>query len=687
MIAGLLLRNFKTYKGISFIPFLEKDYEYLQVFIGDNGAGKSSILEGLNAYFNNGKWIQTTGQKESYVAPLFLLEREKYSRKFAPKTLEMIQNLSAFFWELPIEGRTKYNQTQEALINYIEKLKPFYEKTHFCLLLGNYNEDRINLHFATFEKDVKSKVLGFEWDENLNEIRKRSDQNTINKIMLELDELLSFIYISADADISQLLKLESEWMQELVNREIKEDIEGILKQPYSKDSTESILGYINKKLLPYIEDVEKTIQRIDTTYKFKGDRFTKLSSRDLIDPIIEVFYTKRRLEKNNKPIDDLSAGERKKALVDIVYSFLSQQAETEKEIIFAIDEPESSLDAGNRYESFERIEKIANQYKRQTFITTHWFGLLPIIHKGMIHCIELKGGDDVKPEVKKYDARFFISARKSEADDNYFKSYSDLSNSIYSSLRAKPIHWLIVEGVDDKNYLEYYLNNLIEGFADRFRVLAVGGSGNVKILFEHLFIPIDNSQEEMLKGITLCLSDTDEAVEKTNFTSKTGNKKLLIQRLQYIKEEIKLLNFDSPDYSQKTVVEDALEPRKFYDALNSVIINSGNSELIAAFQNHRYNNSSKTSRISGDQSILTPIPAKNGKEGDPSKDKQLILNFIKELTTKEKLSIEYCKQKFDRNSVPGWIIKYLLPVFFGNNIPFIKNEQESVAVTVQKDAK
>ena len=52
MIIGLELRHFKIYKGIKYIP-IAKINERFSSFIGDNGIGKSSILEALNVLFND----------------------------------------------------------------------------------------------------------------------------------------------------------------------------------------------------------------------------------------------------------------------------------------------------------------------------------------------------------------------------------------------------------------------------------------------------------------------------------------------------------------------------------------------------------------------------------------------------------------------------------------------------------
>ena len=46
MIIGIILRNFKTYKNINYIPL--SNGERFSGLIGSNGVGKSSILEALD---------------------------------------------------------------------------------------------------------------------------------------------------------------------------------------------------------------------------------------------------------------------------------------------------------------------------------------------------------------------------------------------------------------------------------------------------------------------------------------------------------------------------------------------------------------------------------------------------------------------------------------------------------------
>lgn len=50
MLIGLFLKHIKAYKGIKYIPMGSK-YNFVS-YIGENGVGKSSILEAIDSYFN-----------------------------------------------------------------------------------------------------------------------------------------------------------------------------------------------------------------------------------------------------------------------------------------------------------------------------------------------------------------------------------------------------------------------------------------------------------------------------------------------------------------------------------------------------------------------------------------------------------------------------------------------------------
>lgn len=54
MIVGTILRNIKFYSGINYVPLtFGQNFNGL---VGNNGIGKSSVLEAIGCIFNGRKW-------------------------------------------------------------------------------------------------------------------------------------------------------------------------------------------------------------------------------------------------------------------------------------------------------------------------------------------------------------------------------------------------------------------------------------------------------------------------------------------------------------------------------------------------------------------------------------------------------------------------------------------------------
>ena len=77
MIIGLQVRHYKAYKNINFIP-IGFEHKFI-AYSGENGAGKSSILEAIDTFLNNKNWLLTKKEKssDSYICPLFLIPKKR----------------------------------------------------------------------------------------------------------------------------------------------------------------------------------------------------------------------------------------------------------------------------------------------------------------------------------------------------------------------------------------------------------------------------------------------------------------------------------------------------------------------------------------------------------------------------------------------------------------------------------
>lgn len=636
MIIGMFLRHYKCYKGARFLPFIIDEPKNLKVFIGNNGAGKSSVLEALDTFFNNREWtIHIDAKKtEAYVAPLFLSEKDKLERILSKSTFLKLKVVSDAFWNVVISSNGNFKKYYEPFFILREKLES-YRDSHFLFSFSK-EFDNMNISFSPFDSHVKS-----QFDPKLS-------STVINKICEEVISHISYLYIPVETSISEFLRLETRGMQELMNVDIKRQISTVLNEKRIKSSNGgrvkrlNLLDIINSNLEDFINEIEKVIQKIDSEYNFEKDinSKSKLTASHVTDVIIASYFSKRRLKKSKKSIVYLSAGERKRALIDIAYTFLSQNVNNDKDIILAVDEPESSLHISQCYEQFSRIDSISELFDNQVFITTHWYGALPILNRGILHHID--NTDDV-PVCKSFDLNNYFEDRRNHPDDIHLKSFFDLSSSIISSLRLSPVNWLLVEGNEDRKYLNYYLEEA------NCKIIPLGGCGVVKLIYEYLCLPLSQGGENLgMRGKVFCLIDSDDNGVKLEPSRGKIEKIIRIKRLQFNSNEdlISLVRVDDPLRSA-TEIEESLDPLQFYVALGVVVDKCGDIEVYDSYYSFEFDDSAKCSFIKGDFSILNHL----GNGRNVRKDKLLISKFIDDY--KKEIATEYIS--YSKVNIPNWI--------------------------------
>lgn len=648
MVIGLFLRHYKIYKGANYIPFGTKRIENLNLFIGQNGAGKSSILEALDTFFNNKRFIYHTNEKksEAFVAPLFLIKKEELT-KFSKNVQAAIPVISDFLYNISYSASTNF-KTYKSFFEQQSFLKSL-ENSHYIITCAYWPQpDRNDEIFLTFDKMIKKK---------LSEKEEYNDSSKLNKLITKLkSDLLKFYsyqYIPVETSIEEFLRLESKGMQDLMSEDVKKRIEKTLNEKLpvkaGRTKTQSILDIVNSDLESFVQEIEKTIQDIDPEYDFQKEykAKTRLTANHLTDVVVEAFFSKRNLKKSGKQIKYLSAGERKKALIDIAYAFLTQEVKKSKKIILAIDEPESSLHISMCYDQFDRLEKLANEFDNQLLITSHWYGSLPIIDKGNLYHIDAVSETDI--QVSEFSFRNYFEENGSHPNDVQFKSFFDLASAIISSLRVQESNWLIVESEEDKNYIGKHL--VTNG---NLRILPVGGCAIVKLLYNYLHTPISQKSEKAnLQGKIFCLIDTDfQGVGVKDVLPDLKNNLLKLRRLQVMEDNSIMLHKIDTDIKYPTEIEEALIAKPFYEALKFTIENSQDEAVKEAFKSFAFDENSTNSFIKGDNSIIYPI----GDLGEnPKNFKDKISEFID--SNKKNICDKYCECEIEIDDKPEWITK------------------------------
>ncbi|MUK42746.1 AAA family ATPase [Aliivibrio fischeri] len=615
MIIGLFLKHIKAYKGINFVP-VGHEYKFV-TYVGENGVGKSSILETLDSFLNNKLYpinksalsdgINTVGN-EPFVAPIFLIEKSKVKNN-----KRQFDVLSSYFWSVVksdlhsgIQTSTKeFFEIREMLLQGEE----YSAETHYLIVCGEqnlnstqkpyfasfHNDEGFLLHFLEQEStileglgsvDKKAKVT--ELKESLKSKLQHRDWKNITQ---HLKDLYSYVYFPVEIDVESFTKIETTEMQKIFDKKLKNEIETALT---SVNFTNQ--GGINNTLDSFISEIENILGN-EYCYDTGQKRNNSVTKSDLVSKILEVYFQKRILNKKTSDgltrVSELSAGEKRQALINLVYAFLKRNSERETMVIIAVDEPENSLHTALCYDQFEKLKEVSKL--NQILITTHWYGFLPVVSEGYGHFLNV---NKAKISFETYDLYHYRSEIKTAIEDSrnkipsnfILKSTYDLVQSIFYSIKHEEAYnWIICEGISEKIYFEYFFKDEIE--SKKLRILPMGGQSKVIRLYKYLKNPIS---EEKCNGKVFCIIDTDQIrCEEIN----SGCKTLAIRRLSNMNnhEKTELLTLDHSDTST-TDIEKSLHPVLFNLALNELtkneqyqinkIVNeSGNSDFIKNFKN------------------------------------------------------------------------------------------------------
>lgn len=610
MILAAILRNYKCFKGINIIPFSDGNLDSLNIIIGNNGVGKSAVLEGINTLFHESPWIvnnEIRGKKEDVsVGAVMLIEKNRMANGFDSKELVILEEISNFFWSVEESTAT----LKQYSVFFDLRSKVIGNKDDFYLLVVGREFMQKDILCLTFTNLLR----------NVLTVDPKPTNQTISKLLTKTINLYTYIYIPVESSISEFVKLQNRSLQSLMDSSVKDSITRELNNKRitrengnGKRIKLSLLELINEFLDKYVKGVEVDIQTVNSGYSYKPrpGQSSKLTANHVVDTIVAAYFSKRLFKKDGKEIQFLSSGEKRLILIDIISAFVKKE-NASHELIIAVDEPENSLHISKCYDQFQRIEKIALKYKHQLFITTHWYGSLPCLSKGSLVHID----DHGKPNIT--NLYNYFEKRGELPEDVYLKGFFDLSSSLLYAFRGSQKNWLLVEGYEDKKYIEYHLHR------DDVRIIPLGGCGNVRKVYEYLYAPLSSKEFQSYTKKIICLIDTDSQCPTLGIHSGTSRDVLSIRRLHEKEDgEIILLDIDNPS-RKETEIEDILIPRQFYDSLKEAIEGYGDTDDQDAFASFSFDDTASHSRLKGDDSILKLINVtRNAKL-----DKQRIVDFV-----------------------------------------------------------
>lgn len=597
MILGVILRNYKIYKSITYIPI--SNGNRFCGLIGKNGIGKSSILEGLDFYFNSNNpkddfKKNNTGSPKSedcYVVPVFCISKETIQKDFSDYENDILA-LSNSIWDVVTQVESYSSQINA---NYLELIQQFSlhissindsvgKEDHCILPIGRDIEGNISLGF--FKDGVFIDKLVSDDDASNAEQKQKILQEKYMELYAAIREYFQYVFIPKDIEPENLVRFETHEIQTLLNTDLNEII--------SKYLTKKDILDISTGLKAFVDDLSSKLPN----YKFKAPTSYQpnLKPDKIYNLIVQDFFSLRQLHKQGEnggkdlPLKELSSGEKQQAILTLIYSIISEyRGDNTKNLIIAVDEPESSLHISACYEQFEKLYGISNMCC-QIVISSHWYGFIPAIPCGTITNITNNDDNRIKGHVfniQKYREEIRHQERDYKQNkhtqlpiDISLKSSNDFIQTILMSVISNDSYnWLICEGSSDKIYLDAYMQDVIRN--KKLRIIPVCTASEVKNTYFRLQVLFDElRQSGQLKGKVFLLIDTDaNPIEFATQDNLESN--LLCRRIVNISNENRtaLVKINASPKAPNTDIEDVLNGIVFQKALLDLKNNGHETEL------------------------------------------------------------------------------------------------------------
>lgn len=492
IITKLILENFRGYKHVE-IPFQDG----INVIIGRNDVGKSSILEALDIFFGGGKasidisdkCIDTDGDIAITVFFKVDITKEYLIDTDIKSNLkdEFLLNKDGLLEIKKVWDCSKGKLTATSLGIYLnaEYPKAFKKNPLPSLKIDELKKvledkksavDVIDLHtFITDNKIDSIDIEPFspETDKKpeikLDKRKRSSIRKTLYDVLqkqekLELEPTLIPMNKEDGKNIFDALEKDFP-LYELFqsDRENKDNEKGI--QDPLKIVTKRVIKNSQTKIEELVKKVEEEIELTSKNTLAKLKEMNKELANELSAESntkdFSTLFSYSFISDRGIPLNKRGSGIRRLVLLN----FLRAEAEnnsSEAGIIYALEEPETSQHADHQKMIMEAFKKIADKPNCQVFLTTHSTNLLKM----------------VKPEqitfIKKVDG--FPTAIESE--NLIYEIAADLGT--LPNLNSNLV--VIVEGITDKYFIES-INSVIPEYkaiidlsTSKIPIFWVGGS-------------------------------------------------------------------------------------------------------------------------------------------------------------------------------------------------------------------
>lgn len=416
-ISSLKLKNFRSYRDE-----VEIKFENFTALIGKNDAGKSTILDALDIFFND---IEL---KEDDIN----LQAKKKAEKVV---------ITVIFKDLPdtikVDDSVETRLEEEYLLNdnkELEVIKEFSDKSKkgkVFIKATKYPTNPICQDLLSKKPEELRKIINDNQISNPN-LRKNSNSDMRKAILNTFSANLGNAKIDASKiwdNLTKYLPIYIIFKADRENSDKDEEVQDPFKNAISElleedkeiqQQLEQVTEKIREKLLDVSNETVKKLEEIDKTVA--ESLKPRINAKNL--KWQNVFKGISITDNNDIAINNRGSGVRRLVLL----SFFRAKVEREnKNIIYAIEEPETSQHAKNQEKLIKSLKALSE--KNQILITTH--------------------SSIVVKNLKQEDLRIIVN------QDN-FKKIIPAEKGLLPYLSLNEINYLVFDDVSEAYHDELY---------------------------------------------------------------------------------------------------------------------------------------------------------------------------------------------------------------------------------------
>ncbi|WP_160069190.1 AAA family ATPase [Sphingobacterium bovisgrunnientis] len=467
-LESVKLKNFRGYAAEITIPISN-----LTAFIGKNDAGKSTILEALEIFFNN---------------KIVVCEREDLSKNADSTNIEISCVFNNFPEVIVIDAAAPTTLAAEHLLNAEGKLeikkvypataaKPKEKVFIVCNHPSSANaNDLMELKRAELRK--RADDLGIDaniYNRNVNSAIREAIWQHIGVLNLAPTELLvdkedsKKVYNAIENYLPIYALFQSDRQSNDEDKEVTDPMKIAVQQALQEleDELEYIKTQVRNKA---IETANRTLAKLK---EMAPDLAEELIPDFRTDPKFDTQFKLTIKSEGDIPINKRGSGVRRLILLN----FFRAEAEKRRlenvgdRIIYAFEEPETSQHPNHQDLLIKAFIELSNVPNTQIILTTHTpalAGLLPLPSLRFIDNVE--------------------SVRNIElGTDNVFHKIADTLGLLPDPISNTAKALLLVEGKSDVSFVNHTSQTLKDAglithtYAEKeFAIVPIGGCGNLK---------------------------------------------------------------------------------------------------------------------------------------------------------------------------------------------------------------